>query len=529
MIMFLARYDRTDVREAKFTTEWEVSLKNPELLKLYRGWKQTLFTYEFVRHANLTEFPDTGNRSLTILYKTLGSVTGDVIFVKSFDKFHLYVEKATGKLTVTKNKKLCYTSRGLREAFKVMMKVSYLDEIFKEFLLEVFKVALEHGSQTLDTEIMLSQYRVSRNLNLTDLPWDEVNLRKIYHYPTDEMVPARQRMNYYLRKGNTKKATEACFYGNSYPKSINKIMIIHGPYRAPKSWYDNVSGIIPLLGVDATRNLITKAMMYNSTALMAPNVFKMLHRGFNITDINYHVHDMCNDIINMENTPNIDLSIIPETKNLKDYHDALVGQIEKLLKDGDPKTKLFAENSVHIPELEYSNSSYEFKCVEFACDLYLIGKVLHNCVHSYSSDVFVGRCSIVTMHERGVERPLVCIELRGNHVVQAKLNYNNSAYNEPEVLVHIKEWAKDKKLILNCRDTFDGEGNFDYIPRPIIEGDAERIALVAEADKLLRAMRPARNRGYNNNFYQVEGARREGIQEVQPVHFGQVVGDDIPF
>lgn len=527
--MFVARYDRSDVREAKFTIDWEEQHKNPELLLLHRGWKQSLYSYAYVRHCNLTEFPDTKNRSLTVLYKTLASKTGDIIFVKSLDKFQLYVEKETGKLTITKNKRLVYTSRGLREALNIIIIAGTTTKVIYDFLLEVFKVGLEAGGDTCDIESMLSQYRVSRNLNLADLPWDEVNLRKIYHYPTDDMVPARQRMNYYLRKGNTKKATEACFYGNSYPKSINKIMIIHGPYRAPKSWYDNVSGIIPLLGVDATRNLITKAMMYSSTALMAPNVFKMLHRGFNITDINYHVHDMCNDIINMENTPNIDLSIIPETKNLRDYHDALVGQIEELLKDGDPKTKLFAENSVHIPELEYSNSSYEFKCVEFACDLYRIGKVLHNCVHSYSSDVFVGRCSIVTMHERGVERPLVCIELRGNHVVQAKLNYNNSAHNEPEVLTHIKEWAADKNLLLNCRDTFDGKGNFDYIPRPIIEGDAERIALVAEADKLLRAMRPARNRGYNNNFHQVEGARQEDIQEVQPGQFGQVVWEDIPF
>lgn len=532
--MFVARYDRSDVREAKLTIDWEEHHKNPEILLLLRGWKQSLYTYSYVRHCNLTEFPDTKNRSLTVLYKTLASKTGDIIFVKSLDKFHLYVEKETGKLTITKNKRLVYTSRGLREALNIIIIAGNTTKVIYDFLLEVFKVGLEAGGDTCDIESMLSQYRVSRNLNLADLPWDEVNLRKIYHYPTEDMVPARQRMNYYLRKGNTKKATEACFFGNSYPKSIRKLMIIYGPYRAPKSWYDNVSSIIPVLGVDSTRNLITKAMMYNSATLMNPNVFKMIHRGFNITDIDYHVHDMCNDILNMEAAPGIDTSEIPPTKNLKDYHDALVVLIEVIRKEGDPKTKIFVANSIHNPELEYVNSSYEFKCAEFASDLYLIGKMLHNCVHAYSSDAFTGSCSIVTMHEKGESRPLVCIELRGNHIVQAKLNYNKPVFTDPVVLAGITEWAEDRDLVLNCRDTFNGEGHFSYTPYPNIEGDPERVALLEEADKILRATRPVRQRGYGYNPLLPEGVTLDDLQEadfndVRPARAQLVEADDIPF
>lgn len=527
--MFVARYDRSDVREAKFTLEWDEQIRNPELLLLHRGWKQTLYTYSYVRHCNLTEFPDTKNRSLTIIYKTLASKTGEIIFVKSLDKFQLYVEEETGKLTITKNKRLVYTSRGLREALDIIIKAGRTTQVIYDFLLEVFKVGLEAGESTCNIESMLPQYRVSRNLNLVDLPWDDLSLRKIYFFPDEDMGTARQRMNYYLRKGDTKKATEACFYGNSYPKSIHKLMIMYGPYKAPKSWYDNVSSVIPVLGVDATRNLINKAMMYDSATLMNPNVFELLHRGFNITDINYNIHDMCNDIVNMESAPGIDTSEIPPTKNLKDYHDALVVLIEVIRKKGDPKTKIFVANSIHNPELEYVNSSYEFKCAEFASDLYLIGKMLHNCVHSYSSDAFTGRCSIVTMHEKDEPRPLVCIELRGNHIVQAKLNYNKPVFTDPVVLASIIEWAEGKDLVLNCRDTFNGEGTFSHIPYPVVEGDPDRVALMEEADKILRATRPVRQRGFGHNHNPFEGVDLNDFDCNHPVRAQLVEADDIPF
>lgn len=84
--------------------------------------------------------------------------------------------------------------------------------------------------------------------------------------------------------------------------------------------------------------------------------------------------------------------------------------------------------------------------------LHAAGKELNNCVGgSYPSMMKEGRCCIVLVAD-DMGKLKVCVELRKNNIVQAKLFDNRPTYEDTKLNKIILDWAKEKKLKINTDD-----------------------------------------------------------------------------
>ncbi|WP_295280411.1 PcfJ domain-containing protein [Veillonella sp.] len=101
-----------------------------------------------------------------------------------------------------------------------------------------------------------------------------------------------------------------------------------------------------------------------------------------------------------------------------DMHDELANIVKKE-RDKDIPLKDNTALEVHV-------AGYDFITPKTSHELIDLGEALHNCVGSYKKSVAEGRCAIVAAVKNG--RPVVCIEIKGDAIVQAKLNNNKSVY-----------------------------------------------------------------------------------------------------
>lgn len=98
-----------------------------------------------------------------------------------------------------------------------------------------------------------------------------------------------------------------------------------------------------------------------------------------------------------------------------------------------------------------------------------VGKKLHNCVGSYSDSVYEGKTNIVLMTDE-VGKLKVCIEVKHNKLVQAKLFGNKPVYYEPALQVEIIKWAK--KAGITYADCTDLRLNIDEVLQNIPQREA---------------------------------------------------------
>lgn len=98
-----------------------------------------------------------------------------------------------------------------------------------------------------------------------------------------------------------------------------------------------------------------------------------------------------------------------------------------------------------------------------------VGKKLHNCAGSYSDSVYEGKTNIVLMTDE-VGKLKVCIEVKHNKLVQAKLFSNKPVYYEPALQVEIIKWAK--KAGITYADCTDLRLNIDEVLQNIPQREA---------------------------------------------------------
>jgi hypothetical protein len=119
-----------------------------------------------------------------------------------------------------------------------------------------------------------------------------------------------------------------------------------------------------------------------------------------------------------------------------------------------------AITNMKIKKVEYDFTEEQLKWEEKVGDTYFelaknshelsqIGLKMHHCVATYHEAVKRKKCSILVIKES--EQPVVCMEIRGNQLVQAKMKFNylpTEKYKEK-----IKNWAKKNEIkISNCSD-----------------------------------------------------------------------------
>lgn len=79
-----------------------------------------------------------------------------------------------------------------------------------------------------------------------------------------------------------------------------------------------------------------------------------------------------------------------------------------------------------------------------------LGRAMHNCVGTYRDRVLSDKVRIIAAFKN--RKPVICIEIRGAKVVQAKLVNNQPARDDAELNRALISWAKSRKLTIETND-----------------------------------------------------------------------------
>ena len=75
---------------------------------------------------------------------------------------------------------------------------------------------------------------------------------------------------------------------------------------------------------------------------------------------------------------------------------------------------------------------------------------MHNCVGTYRDLVLSDKVRIIAAFKN--RRPIICIEIRGAKVAQAKLVNNQPVREDAELNRALLAWAKSRKLTIKTND-----------------------------------------------------------------------------
>lgn len=499
-LTFYGRYEKGvfDISQQKLISEDYVeasyyegvfsnSTESP--LAIHNNSRTRLYEASFLSYYSIMYYKDTGNIGINYTIKTLGlSLKNKRAFTVKKDFYTLYIEKESGKPSMFKNKKFCYTNKSLDSAFKELFtlvrgeKIKELDLL--RTALEEYFLPIDYGKSPKyfykDHISLFYLYRVKRSYRfLKDLPWNQEALFKLYagtfHLRDEDLAKQREKILVQLRKGNTKKAVNLCFHGYDYPKSIKKILISQGPLKYPEQLYKFLVDAIDKYGVDLVRNCL----------LAAPDTFESLldciDLGFspkhvlNVAAVDHHI---LRDVLRLHGmvSERVQVTFNP---NLRDYHDYL-DHIYRTLNTrnrnfGVDYTEVFESVDTSKEYEEVSTDKYIFRSPKTANELILVGRDLNICVGSYRKHFFVKTLDIVLVTD--LENNYVgCIEINFNHVVQAKLKYNRKFSSNADVYSAMVDWMELMEVIPHTIDL--GEGDFKYIPNML--PDKKRDNLLTE-------------------------------------------------
>lgn len=79
-----------------------------------------------------------------------------------------------------------------------------------------------------------------------------------------------------------------------------------------------------------------------------------------------------------------------------------------------------------------------------------LGRAMHNCVVTYRDRVLSDKVRIIAAFRN--RKPVICIEIRGTKVVQAKLVNNKPVREDAELNRALLAWAKSRKLTMETND-----------------------------------------------------------------------------
>lgn len=139
-----------------------------------------------------------------------------------------------------------------------------------------------------------------------------------------------------------------------------------------------------------------------------------------------------------------------------------------VMRDFRTYTDLVKNNTV-FPKANHQDYSFEGGIIEAAKrgeDLIKCGANMNICVGIYIDRVVRGDCQIfILKNTEGKE--LVCIEVKGTNIVQARLKNNADLSDKPELYDTVVEWSELNKLKIQSYVSYgDADGNDDFVGFP---------------------------------------------------------------
>lgn len=192
-----------------------------------------------------------------------------------------------------------------------------------------------------------------------------------------------------------------------------------GFYQSAESYLRSLRMVKHTRGEAAAVKLMEREDSYNTQDcghmwdLLTPqNKLKFIRAKIRSRDI----HDYLVHLIDRQQHENVRIKY----KSLRDF--PLTGKVDDLIFSLPPDTEQLAN----------------------------LGRAMHNCVGTYRDRVLSDKVRIIAAFKN--RKPVICIEIRGAKVAQAKLVNNQPVREDAELNRALLTWAKSRKLILETND-----------------------------------------------------------------------------
>lgn len=447
----------------------------------------------FINYVSIMQFKD-GTSYININYKIIAyNEKSENLFWLSSDRYSLKLRGENGRTSLVKNGRLVVASADIIYFFHILKKSKIFRSRsdnhpeyipFLELFDELFFTDTKNLSEQERKECSIlcksapelaNLYRVKRNKNLKQLPWNELDLAQIYAlpcslHPEDElfleeddlrgMRNTRANINRHIRKNNTKKATDACFYGVSFPKRFRKLMLKTKPMQFYKKTYQFLADIVEQKGVNKALDYFSIEGDPDIQVLKNTSALEAISLGFKAERIlkeikkkdNFQCRYFIDDALSMRSQlleTGIDINI--QEKDIFKYHDLisnLYNTVKKATQSAELDLYRTTDTSSQLPTL--TANSYTIRSPKTTYELLDIGSQMNHCVASYMDDYFYRKLEICVVERGG--KYIACLEIVRNTIVQAKLSNNRYLTEDKEVLELVKKWAEQNNIKLGSAD-----------------------------------------------------------------------------
>lgn len=434
---------------------------NPIVLTKYEGVPIPLTKY--IKSITVYKYK---NGALTYrIITTIAALRGETLTLSYGDVYQLTVlGNSRHKLEV--NEKPSTNAIDLANLFQVLTnqflyKKGYslhkdykaIHRLFDKHIHNLFSDKYLSSRSVSLAEIILSRHaRLQETPELYDLPFNEIQLLDLYNpskYKVgfgdldENMSNFIESIRQPLRVGDTKKATDACFYGNSYPNSIKKLMLKTDLLEFPRITYDLISEGVEKQGVDRMRYFITHPSSNTQpdySILYQPSLLIAFVNGWNVMGIknmqklptstvvvnNLHAKKkMIFDTVSMHrslSSKNVPLNL--PSKNINEIHDYL-SPIYTLHAQAGSSAEMTAFKTVDTSSQTKPliTPNHIIRSPYTASELVHVGTEMKHCVASYTSRFYYRNIDIALLTNKDGAY-LVCLEIKDNKVVQAKMKFN---------------------------------------------------------------------------------------------------------
>lgn len=466
----------------------------------------------FVDYVSIMEFND-GDVYINVNYTQVGYNEKKETFFTVEDTRYSLKLRGEGKNTaLVRNGRLCTSSTSINNFFYILLNgwtgIDQYDNDHDDYKI-IQKLLVKHILGEDSNALALSYYehknpsfftalyRIERNPKLKELPWKVEDLTHIYHSSLlrwaskdikKEVQLARNSINYHLRKGNTKSATNACFYGYKFPKAIRKALLKAKPLQFEKRKYELIHSICNKLGVNNTLDIITNSKNEINVPLIENCGFlELINEGFKykkrlklIKDESssgrWNALNEITDIMRMKKELIEDgYEADFDTKDIREYHDRLASThrtMTRLKKSSESLAFKKIDTSDQVPSLVVDELTV--RSPKNAYELLDVGNQMNHCVASYMSSFYYKKLDIALVVKDN--KYVGCLEVVDNHVVQAKLSHNRPVKEDPAIFNAVSQWAKTHGITLSCSDCGTDSVSVNYR----IHSSQERVQALQE-------------------------------------------------
>lgn len=443
------------------------ALSNPVLMGFRIGTRHRLV--EYIGYASVLTYSDTGNVIFTFITRHQNYIKSSGKFFQSKGDLICLMLNHDRQSSLTVNGQLCYSNnkiiRTLEKITDFLFSHAYTSDnqtflLIKQLYMQYFYASFTPGEivngkrlpDYNDPHFNARLYRVKRNHKLKDLPWPGHLLANIYDASDDNiythnasLVKKRRSLNRYLLLSNTKKAIDSCFYGNSYPASIRKILIKGGPFAYPEQTYCLLLDLLKKKDINTVRSFISYDNGEpNPDVLMNQAVMEVFLLGFNKHQVLKNDKSICHDVIRMRSQLADYGYEVSFNSSLRQYHDSLnilYARVSSLFSQVNRQAYAEVDTSQQFKMRQLPHDSYVIRSPYNALELHDVSIQMEHCISSYMMEFFCQQLEIVLVTDHNGSYLAALEILEAKYVVQAKMHNNHPIRTDKNLMVFVSEWA----------------------------------------------------------------------------------------